>query len=250
MVIYYAGSDSARQTNEVLLEAGVHHRLRSYYYISKNDKYHDKFDHHLLDSGGFSARTAGATIDVEEYAAFINRHDYRLVFNLDTNDVAETLRNQEYIAEHTRATVVPIYHLSDYMHDEHRDLLQRFIDEEHPLIGVGGVAGEGSPRHLQHKFYRYVFHHTRDRVRVHGLGINAPPLLRAYPWYSVDATSWLNLGRYGIPPWRVDTDYDAWIVKTATGERKLRVLLDRYEALKDEVTRLWAARGVTWKPLP
>ncbi|MFA6041810.1 MAG: hypothetical protein WC733_09940, partial [Methylophilus sp.] len=80
---------------------------------------------------------------------------------------------------------------------ENKDLLKDFVKQGFDYIGIGGVAGEGSPIRLQHMFYGFIFHTLRADVKTHGLGITSEKLLTAYPWYSVDSTSWLSFARYG-----------------------------------------------------
>jgi len=245
MRLHFAGGDAIAVTNEWMHEQGVRDRLESFYMLKGKVPSMEGFDHYLLDSGGFVARTKGERIDVRAYAEFINQHGVKLAFNLDTNDVDETLANQELLdASCPGATILPIYHLSDYRSREHRGLLDTFIQQGHPYIGVGGVAGEGSARALQHGFYRYVFRQTGKRVRVHGLGITSRDILLTYPWFSVDSTSWFAEGVYG--PNDKDARVRAFRSSLHWRERctpRTQELLK----LQDTATRLWTHRGFTWE---
>lgn len=244
MLIHFAGADNAPKYNEILLEKGATSRLESYWSLKSKAPSAD-FKTLLVDSGGFVARTKGVVISPAKFAAYLNEHKVQLAFNLDTNDVPETLANQKYLEEHSSTYIIPVYHLSDYL--ENRELLHDFT-RDYPYISVGGVAGEGSSTSLQEEFYKYVFYHTRDTVRVHGLGITAKPMLQRFPWYSVDSTSWLSAARFGNTR---TTDCDM----VAAFYAKHRHYLDNtarevewWVILEEFVTNLWTKRGVIWEP--
>ena len=40
-------------------------------------------------------------------------------------------------------------------------------------------------------------------MKVHGFGMTNPNLMQRYPWYSVDLSSWLKTGMYGVCAFRV-----------------------------------------------
>lgn len=242
--MHYAGSDSNAQFNAILHAAGVEDRLESFYLLGARPP--SAFPRHLLDSGGFSARTRGVAIDVHQYADYINRHAVRYAFNLDTSDPEETQRHQRILeAECPDTLVLPIYHLSDWEDPELRGLLDQFIDEGHTYIGVGGVAGEGSPLVLQHNLYRHVFRRTGTHVRVHGLGITSRDLLLRYPWRSVDSTSWTAPGRYGSS--HRDARLRAFENKTYDWQYRVAAKVEETVQLTELVTRVWASRGVVWE---
>lgn len=246
MRIFFAGADNIHQHETVLARAGARNRLVSYYSLNGKPP-PSGYEMLLLDSGGFTARTKGVEIGVEQLAEYINQHEVRYAFNLDTNSVPETLANQRFLQlECTAATILPVYHLSDFRSRQHRGLLQQFIDDGFTYIGIGGVAGEGSPRTLQEAFYRYVFHTARDSVRLHGLGITAVPMLRAYPWYSVDSTSWLSSARFGSSSTLKDPRIKRFEARTHDYKELEYGEAVRWRQIEEKVTRLWAERGVTW----
>lgn len=243
MKLFFAGSDGNERYNERLRKLGAKNRLESYFTLGQRAP-SKGFEAHLLDSGGFSARMRGVEVDVHELARYINENDCRLVFNLDPPSVEETLRNQRTLEQETQAYVLPIYHLSDFRSREHRKLIDMYV-ERYPYIAIGGVAGEGSPVSLQHDLYRYVFSRTRDRVRVHGLGITSIDILKRYPWYSVDSTSWLSLARYGT------SKRSRGVVGDMRARQRHYLDNAAYEAaywmgVEKDITKLWAARGVVW----
>lgn len=242
MKLHFAGSDGNPKYNELLKAAGANCRLESFYSLSRKAP-STGFDL-LLDSGGFVARTKGIVISVEDYAKYINTFGVKKAFNLDTNDLEETLANQKYLDENCpNCYIIPIYHLSDYLKD--RGLLKQFIDDGYPYIGIGGVAGEGSPVKLQKQFYDYIFNITRDKIKLHGLGITSEPILERYPWYSVDSTSWLSFARYG----NSKSNSRKMAMVKAKGKHYLQNTQEEahhWAMLERKMTYLWKQRGVVW----
>ncbi len=241
MRIHFAGADNTPRYNELLLDQGAKHRLESFHSLGKKEP--SKGFTLLLDSGGFVARTKGVPINLDTYINYIKKHEIKFAFNLDTNDLEQTLSNQRKLIESTNCYIIPIYHLSDYL--QNRELLHDFINE-FPYISVGGVAGENSPISLQEEFYKYVFHHTADKTKVHGLGITAQPMLERYPWFSVDSTSWLSAARFG----NTRTTDDEIIAKFNAKKNhylvNTKAEVEWWLALEQYATDLWTKRGVIW----
>lgn len=243
MRIYFAGADSNKKYTDVLLKYGVKNRLESYF--SLGNKQPSQLQNYLLDSGGFVARTKGITIKVEHYANFINRHNLRYVFNLDTNDIPQTLNNQQYLETNTNAYVIPIYHHSDYKNKQYRQLLDDYI-LKYKFIALGGIAGVNNNKNSMLNYLDYCFGKTQDRVRIHGLGMTAKNLLERYPYYSVDSTSWLSFARFG------NSRANSKMMTIA--KAKQRHYLDNTEEeithtlkLEQYITKLWESRGVKWE---
>lgn len=241
MILHFAGSDGAEKYNQILTDVGATGRLESYYTLKDKAPSKDGFKL-LLDSGGFVARTKGKTVSVHQLSRYINKHQLKYAFNLDTNDVKETLENQKFLESNCECYIIPIYHLSDYLNE--RELLQDFL--KYPYIAIGGVAGEGSAIKLQHEFYKYVFRHTADRVAVHGLGITSKRILELYPFYSVDSTSWLSAARFG----NVSTTENKYLIEYY--KKKVHYLIntkreaEQWVRVQHYITQLWIKRGVTW----
>jgi len=150
--------------------------------------------------------TKGAEIDLDEYIAFIkeNGHYFDAYACLDViGDPKASWENQMYMVSKGLCPV-PVYHLND------RDLsyLKAMVDE-FPYIGIGGMAGteetgfsltwEQVVELLDHLWSDYIC--DKDglpKVKVHGFGMTRPTIMRRYPWYSVDSTSWAIYSKYGI----------------------------------------------------
>lgn len=200
MRLYYAGSEP-KQSFETLVRLGVKSFLYSFY--STNGKPFHSYDKQynvFLDSGGFVARTRGVEISVVDYADYIikmglNNLPNVVYANLDLMDTVGTLKNQEYL-ESRGLKPLPVYHFSE-LQAGNKELLKRYC-EKHKYIAVGGVAAMGLSEAQKKYYLDFVFSITKDKIKVHGFGINDPKVLKEYPFYSADATSWLQGARYGI----------------------------------------------------
>ena len=74
---------------------------------------------------------------------------------------------------------------------------------EYDYFAVGGMSLDSSVARRQR--FNYVFSKICTEKtdffpshKIHGFGLSSPDLLIAYPWYSVDSSSWVQYGRYGI----------------------------------------------------
>jgi hypothetical protein len=157
----------------------------------------------FLDSGAFTAATLGERIDIGEYADYIerNREHVSVYVNLDViGDHEKTKANQRYL-ERRKLRPMPVFHA----HEPWGALEE--MAEEYDYIGLGGIAikktGGFAPwikRCFQIAGYR----------RLHGFGVSNWLLLRAFPWFSVDHTSWGQGFRYGQVP-AFDTRYGRFV---------------------------------------
>ena len=196
MKIFFAGGET-RQYYKILQEAKVENKLESFFSLGmgKNPPGNQGFKHYLLDSGGFSARTRGMKIDVQDFVAFLNKYDVEFAFNLDTNDIEESLSNQRTLDLNTNTYIMPVYHGVEWQDPYYRDLLDYYI-EFYPYIAVGGLAGKENNKDNARRFLNYVFKHTKNKTMVHGLVVTSDTLLRSYPFFTVDSTSWLAVARF------------------------------------------------------
>lgn len=247
MRLYYVTSSSKLYTDG-LRKAGCKHQLRSFYFLDTPSKRTlvDR-DYDLIDSGGFSARINGATIDVREYAKFLNQYRIRLAFNLDTNSVEETLENQKYLDSSCPNTyILPVYHVSDFVNDEHRKLLDYYIAMGYGYIGIGGVAGAKNNREQERRFYNYVFNRTKGNVRCHGLGITSEKILQAYPWYSCDSSSFLSPARFASMQ-TVSDKMARVLARTRRYDERVIMDLPYWQKLERSTDSLWKKRGISWE---
>lgn len=241
MKYYFAGSEYGTPS-KVISNFSNCSRLQSFHYLkgTKISPWHGDL---LLDSGGFTARTKGVKISVEEFAEFINKNNISKAFNLDTNDISETLLNQEYLIKNCpNCYIIPIYHFSDFF--EKRDLINQFLN--FPYIAIGGLVGIKGRDQEKKQFLDFVFNKTKNEIRVHGLGVSGKKLLNMYPFYSVDSTSWVAPSKFGSS----STVEDKRVLKIRNTQRSIEYRLNDeikyFLQLEKQITNIWKARGVEW----
>lgn len=185
---------------------GLPHILESWHYVGKQS-YVDHMRRDgaqiFLDSGAFSAYTLGATLSVEEYCDYIKRNmdiirveDGSVMASVldGIGDPLQTYRNQlEMEARGVRP--LPCFHAGE---DER--YLEYYI-QNYEYITLGGMVGSSTKQlmvWLDRMWDRYLTDGSgRARVKVHGFGITAVPIMEEYPWYSCDSSSWIQSAAFG-----------------------------------------------------
>jgi len=260
MKLYFAGADGTMFI-KLLLEMKVKNILTSFFFLNKNFNFKEIKEKGIdifVDSGGFSARTAGKHVDIQGYKDFLKTHKDNIVTaaNLDVNDLAIQLENQKILEE--VYPILPVYHLSEYL-SENRNILFEYLDK-YKYIALGGMIGSDAKEYNIKNFLNFCFKNGKG-IKYHGFGITSPDRLKEYPFYSVDSTTWLSGARFGIMHiW----DSEKMIFKTnihySDNEKVIKnninidTLKDTYirlrhnvvELLKMEkdITRLWEYRGI------
>ena len=160
----------------------------------KNNKNHSFF----LDSGAFSGHSQNKPVSLDEYMEYIYAHenDISIYPVLDViGDEIKTWENQK-IMEEEGFTPMPVFHVEDSIKN-----LYKCIDYDY--FCLGGMAGGVSPKSRQY-FLNKCFSIICDtpdnmpKCKVHGFGLASPSLMTAYPFYSIDTSSWVAYSRYGI----------------------------------------------------
>lgn len=111
---------------------------------------------------------------------------------------------------------IPVYH-----GDSSIDWLMRYVDEGHRMIGIGwNPAAHGRPQ--RRRYYDKVFEFAaKHNLYLHGFACTGTDAF-AYPWYSVDSTTWLKTASYGgICEFRADSQGRARFKIRHVSERKL-----------------------------
>lgn len=131
---------------------------------------------------------------LEGYARFINEHkdNPRILgfFPLDSvGDPELTKVNYLKLKSLTNAKIFPVWQFTDSLNE-----LDRLVEEEHEMIGVGGLVRFISNR-------KHIIREVMDKVieryptvNFHGLGV-ADELLNDY-FFSADSTAFLNARKY------------------------------------------------------
>lgn len=179
--------------------------LESYYYLAKHEEWISKlmpfFKGFLLDSGAFTfmsdvknSKQVNWDLYVEKYAAFINKYNINLFFELDIDvlvGIQEVERLRKKLEALTKKKCIPVWHKS-----RGKEYWLRMI-KEYNYVAIGGiVTREIKPE--DYPFFSYFLKTAQQaKCKVHALGFTNLEGLKIYPFYSVDSTAWLSGNRFG-----------------------------------------------------
>lgn len=186
---------------------GVQHYLESYHYIYRESairKIRQDEKRVFLDSGAFSAYTKGVQVDLPGYCEYIKKNaDIIEVVDgvlcasvLDgIGDPLLTYQNQMAM-ESLGVKPLPCFH---YGEDER--YLEYYI-ANYDYVTIGGMVPISTPQ-LIHWLDRIWERHLTDgsgrpRVKVHGFGLTTMSLMKRYPWFSVDSSTWVQNAANGM----------------------------------------------------
>jgi hypothetical protein len=126
--------------------------------------------------------------------------------------------------------------------------------ENYPYIALGGLVPYSRQKNKLKSWLDYCFsivmRHKKETSimpRIHLLGITTDWVLKAYPCYSSDSSSWVSCLRFGggkaagldkIPRYK---DSEAAMSATI---HTLRAEIRKYKLMESEATKLWTKRGI------
>jgi len=249
MKLYFAGADN--KTSYAMLRKFKVDCLMSYYGLrSQGLGFVEKPI--FLDSGAFTAFTKKVKIDLDDYIGFIkeNKSSTTVYANLDViGDWEATKKNQEYMEAHG-VKPLPTFHYGSPL-EELRRMVKRYN-----YIALGGLVPLVKHRPVLKNWLDVCYGIIQDKAKVHGFGVNALWAWKRYPFYSVDATSWLVPSRYGQFTEMVGEEVRSHGKTSRTeygkdlmlrdSKKLLELQIQEYVKMQEFVTRLWEARGVKW----
>ena len=198
----------------ILKEHQAENVLATFFYLRhKSDKKTEEilssFPRVFLDSGAFSFReqmaAEGLTAkDMEhelqqylkEYYAYLKDHGHRyfVVAELDVGDMYAKTKNREKLLELGLTNLLPVIHRRDT-----RAYIE-FLCKRYPYIAFGSTPGFS-----RNQMYRYVAARLRIAAkygtRIHGLAMTDIELVKKYPFFSADSTTWLSGAKHGMSFW-------------------------------------------------
>lgn len=215
----------------------IRYYLESYHYIHKQsyiDKIRADEKRVFLDSGAFSAFTKGVNVDLPAYCNYIHKNmdiieviDGALCASVldGIGDPLMTYKNQKAM-EALGVKPLPCFH---YGEDE--AYLDYYINN-YSYITLGGMVPISTPqlrlwldriweRHLTDK-------NGKPKLKVHGFGLTVIELMKRYPWYSVDSSSWVQIAANGnitIPNYG--------LLPTSTSSPQRRVANQHYDSMNE-----------------
>lgn len=185
---------------------GVEYYLESHHYIHRKS-YIDKIKKDgkkvFLDSGAFSAFTKGIEVDMKGYCQWIQKNmDIIEVIDgvicasvLDHIGSAQGTYENQLAMEALGVRPLPCFH---YGEDER--YLEWYI-ANYDYITIGGMVPISTPQlklWLDRIWEKYMIDGAgRPKIKYHGFGLTTLSLMKRYPWYSVDSSSWVQMAATG-----------------------------------------------------
>ncbi len=189
---YYAAATSTTDVDAAIVIPPFNVLLSYHYWKKKKDQvkaYVDAKIDVFIDSGAFSAKTKGVEIDIDEYCVFLKDTGVITYAGLDViGNAKRTRENNEYMVKQG-LNPIPTFHVGSSLDD-----LAKLMGYSYIALG-GLVWTEGIRSHLN-KVWHYILTHNPG-LRVHGFGTTNLELMAAYPWYSVDSSSYMWCKRFG-----------------------------------------------------
>lgn len=174
-------------------------RLESFFYIKDERKLIHKYKSFLLDSGAFTfMNQQKGKIDwhqyIENYANFINTYKVNHFFELDIDSIVgiyevEKLRNKLELL--TGKQCIPVWHKSRGLE------YWKKMTKEYNYVAIGGIVTKEIKKQEYNMFTGLLQLAKKEQCKVHALGFTNVDLLKKYPFYSVDSTTWLSGNRFG-----------------------------------------------------
>jgi len=185
---------------------GVRYYLESYHYIGRQS-YIDRIRKDgikvFLDSGAFSAFTKGIQVDMQAYCRYIEenidiievRDGTVYASVLDHIGSAQGTYENQIAMERLGVKPLPCFH---YGEDER--YLEWYI-ANYDYITIGGMVPISTPQlriWLDRIFEKYMIDGSgRPKIKFHAFGLTTLSLMKRYPWYSVDSSSWVQMAATG-----------------------------------------------------
>jgi hypothetical protein len=191
-----------------LLES--YHYIHKLSYVTRIRKDNAKV---FIDSGAFSAWTKGIQVDLPGYCRWLQENQ-DIVLTVDGDawasvldaigDAQKTYENQKQM-ESLGVRPLPCFHYGE----DPRYL--EYYAANYTSMTIGGLVGKSDKMvrpWLDMIWEKYLIDGAgRPITRVHGFGLTKPELMRRYPWYSTDSSSWVQLAASGrifiIPECRI-----------------------------------------------
>lgn len=152
----------------------------------------------LLDSGAYSAKTQNKRLDIDDYIDYIkaNLDVFDKYFNLDViGNGDKSYQNFAYMRM-KGLKPIPVWHA-----ETQTQFLELYL-KDCKYIAIGAISVMSNERtigSLDHIWKTFLTDSKGMPVcKVHGFGLTSVLIMTRYPWYSVDSTSWVQFGRYGV----------------------------------------------------
>ena len=199
MKIYFSGGPGLKSEDYVRLMSP--RRILFSFLERKRKVYQDLalFKEVVLDSGAYSVATGKAKVDLFEYADYCHRVKDRVAWyaNLDViGDYGAGMKNLRKL-ESVGLRPMPVFHSGEPWG------LLRDLQDEYRLIALGFALGLKLTEKLS--WLEYIFHPPersglKPAHRFHGFKMTARRILKRFPFYSVDSSTWILGAKNGWVP--------------------------------------------------
>ena len=157
----------------------------------------------LLDSGAFtilSNNKISADWDkyINGYAKFINENKITKFFELDIDyaiGYENVIKYRNKLETLTKQQCIPVWHKTRGIKEFEK------MCQEYSYIAIGSSGRNEDSKWLRDNpdALRWLIRKAHSKkCKVHGLGFTSLKLLKQMPFDSVDSTTWLSAGRFGI----------------------------------------------------
>jgi hypothetical protein len=245
MKLYFAGLETLNFA-KILKEHNVKNILQSAYYLKYSRVPNEYgFENLLLDSGGYTALVKNMPIELPQYIDYLNKNKVKTAITLDVPDFHKTIENTYELKRSTNTKILPVYHDTEFLDIKKRGVIEKYC-ADFDYLCLAGLNRKMLDKKNKEQMGNFIFSHTKNKIKVHGLAVTNKPFMEKYPFYSVDSTTWLNPAMFGTT--KLVTN------KNLVNYRSKKVhYLDRISAdvpywiqLEKSITDLWRARGVEW----
>lgn len=134
----------------------------------------------------------------DKYIKFVkgNSKYFTAYINLDVIFNAELSYKSLKYMEEKGCTPLPVFHLGS-----DTKWLKRYVDEGYEYICIAGMYPErfSTTKPILNRIWKDILTDSqgKPKVKVHGLAATSYPLMRDYPWHSVDSSSPTKAAGYG-----------------------------------------------------
>lgn len=203
MNLHLAGAESraASFKDTVLIKKQLRPKmLESFFSVtSATEKYLGLYDDYLLDSGAFSMMMGNAgEVDfknyVEQYIAYIKKHDVKKFFELDIDSIVgyeEVLKIRKHITDKVGRPPIPVWHKSRGMTD-FKEMCRKY-----PYVAIGGYVSKEFSKDEIRYFPKLISYAHKQGAKIHGLGFTSLVWLPKCHFDSVDSTAWVSGNKFG-----------------------------------------------------
>ena len=155
------------------------------YFLKNRHKFHNFF----MDSGAFSFDSLGVEIDIDEYIVCIKEDQIDHYSVLDVIGDPKTTQENYLYMKSKGLDPVPCFHINTDV-----DYLDFYLEECNKLA-IGGMVKARSVEHNLKKIWSKIL--SKDKkIHVHGFGVSSPKVAIAYPWHSIDSSSYVSICRH------------------------------------------------------